>query len=271
MKHNKKRNTAFLYEALLREGTRGALESDVEKIKLVRNIIIEHFHPNSELYKELNLYRALQERVIEEEFAEKFVKEVENRYEKLNKKAIFNEQSALINKINKKLGAKVYNTFIPNYKDIATIAQIFNSATSIKEKILLEQSVIEKVKILKEEKKKDGLQPIDNIIYTTFSKKFNEKYSELLSEQKQLLKKYVGSFEDNGLELKVYLNEELERLKNQITEALDSDEVKSDPNLAFATKKTLDYLNTFKEVKDLSQDMLQKVLKIQQFVHEVKN
>ena len=34
MKHNKKRNTAFLYEALLREGTRGALEQDVEKIKL---------------------------------------------------------------------------------------------------------------------------------------------------------------------------------------------------------------------------------------------
>ena len=29
MKHNKKRNTAFLYEALLREATRGAIEQDI--------------------------------------------------------------------------------------------------------------------------------------------------------------------------------------------------------------------------------------------------
>lgn len=271
MKHNKKRNTAFLYEALLREGTRGALEGNVEKIKTVKNIILEHFGPSTQLQKELNLYRSLKENAVEEQYAEKYLKEVQNRYEKLDKKAIFNEQTNLINKINKTLGAKVYSSFIPNYKDLATISQIFNDTTPIKEKILLEQTVIEKIKIIREEKNDSSLQPMDNIVYSTFSKKFNEKYGTLLTEQKELLTKFVGSFNNNGLELKVFLNEELGRLKEGVIKAMQKDEIKSDPNMVSATKKTLDYLNSFKEVKDLSQDMLQKVLKIQQFVHEVNN
>jgi hypothetical protein len=184
---------------------------------------------------------------------------------------VFNEQTKLINTINKKLGFDVYNSFVPNYKDLATIAQIFNSSTPIKEKILLEQNVVEKIKIIKEEKDKNSLKPIDNIIYKTFSNKFNEKYSSLLSEQKELLTKYVGSFENNGIEFKIFLNEELDRLKKLVKESLEKPEIKSDVGMLEKTQKTFDFLNSFRDVKDLSQDMLQKVLKIQQFVHEVKN
>lgn len=255
----------------MREGTKSALESDVERIKLVKNIILEHFSASSEILKELNLYKMLQETKIEENLAEKFVKEVQSRYEKLNKKNIFNEQTALINKINKSLGARVYDSFVPNYKNLATIYQIFNDSTPVKEKILLEQTIIDKIKIVQEEKEKDLLQPIDNILYKTFSKKFNEKYVNLLSEQKELLTKYINSFENNGIDLKVYLNEEIERLKKQVKESLKKEEIKSDPNMVKSTEKTLNYLNSFKEIKDLSEDMLQKVLKIQQFVHEVEN
>ena len=115
------------------------------------------------------------------------------------------------------------------------------------------------------------MQSIDNIVYSTFSKKFNEKYSGLLNEQKELLNKYVGSFQNNGLELKIFLNEEIERLKSEIIKSVEKEEIKADNNMTNAVGKTLDYLNSFKEVKELSQDMLQKVLKIQQFVHEVNN
>jgi hypothetical protein len=271
MKHNKKRNTAFLYEALLREGTRGALEQDLEKIVSIKNIILEHFNSSSELYKELSLYKALEENTVEEHLAEKFVKEVEERYQKLDKKRIFNEQTALINKINKKLGLKFYNSFVPNYKDLASVYQIFNNSMQIKEKILLEQQLIEKIKIVKEEKEKKVMRPIDNIVYSTFSNKFNEKYGSLLKEQKELLTKYINSFENNGIDLKVYLNEEIERLKIETKSALEKEEIKADQNMFVATEKTLNYLNTFRDVKDLSQDMLQKVLKIQQFVYEANN
>jgi hypothetical protein len=270
MKHNKKRNTAFLYEMLLREGTKSAIEKNFERAKIVKSLLFEHFNKNTGLFAEIELYNALKNNIVEEDIAEKYLQEVKFRYEHLNKSAIFNEQTRLINKINKLLGFEVYNNFVPEYKELATISQIFNPATSIKEKILLERNVLEKIKLVKEEKQKQLIEHSDTLLLKTFTKKFNDKYGSLLNEQKELLSKYVNSFINEGVDLKIYLNEEIERLKGLLTESLKIEEIKSDEKMFEKTKQTINYLNTFREVKDISQDMLQKVLKIQQFVHEVQ-
>ena len=39
LKHNKKRNTAFLYEALIREATKSILEQDQVKKTTILNIV----------------------------------------------------------------------------------------------------------------------------------------------------------------------------------------------------------------------------------------
>jgi hypothetical protein len=271
MKHNKKRNTAFLYETLLREGTKAAIEKNVEKTKLIKNFILEHFNKNTEMYKELELFNSLKENSVEEEYAKDYLEEAKRRYDKIDKTKLFNEQTNIINKINKALGFQVYNNFLTNYKDLATIEQIFNGNLPIKEKILLEQNVINKIKIVKEEKVgQKQIEHVDNILFTTFSKKFNEKYSSLLTEQKELLTRYVSSFSDGDVELKIYLNEEIGRLKNKVTSAIQSQEINSDNSMVEKTKKVSEFLEQFKTTKELSQDMLQKVLKIQQFVHEVE-
>jgi len=269
MKHNKKRNTAFLYEVLLREGTKAAISKDFERVKKVKTIILENFNPSSWLRNELSLYQSLETSSVEPNLAEKFVKEVESRYEKLDKKKIFDEQTKLINQINKQLGVQIYDSFIPNYKDIASVSQIFNPATPIKEKLLLEQTIVEKIKIQEDKPAKTSLVPMDNLIYKTFSNKFNEKYSSLLKEQKDLLTKYVSSFSNDGYELKIFLNEELERLKKEVEVALTKEEIKSDPRMVEKTQKTVDFLKSFREAREISHEMLQKVLKVQQFVHEV--
>jgi len=269
MKHNKKRNTAFLYECLLREGTKAALEKNSAKAKEIKNIILEHFQKKNELSKELELYSLVKENSVEQEIVEKFLNELKTRYDRLDKTKLFNEQTALINKINKTLGQNVYDNFIPNYKDLATISQIFNNSTNIKEKILLEKNILNKIVISKEEKQNKILEHSDNLLFKTFSAKFNEKYSSLLNEQKILLSKYVSSFEHNSIDFKIYLNEEIQRLKTNLTEALEIDEIKADQNMVAKTKQTVEFLDKFKEVKEISHDMLQKILKIQQFVSEV--
>ena len=64
-------------------------------------------------------------------------------------------------------------------------------------------------------------QIIDNLIVNAFINKFNTKYdTTLLENQKFLLTHYISSFCDNGLALKVFLNEEIARLKLRIVEAL---------------------------------------------------
>jgi len=267
MKHNKKRNTAFLYEILLREGTKASLEKNFDRLKLIKETIISHFDSNTALGYELSLYKTLLND-LNNQNSDKVFFEVKTRHSLISRKTLFNEQTQLINKINKTFGFEIYNNFIPNYKNLATISQLFNDQMPIKEKLLLEQKFIEEnIKSVVSE----NLKPIDTLVYKTFVKKFNEKYSNLLSEQKDLLTKYISSFADDGLELKIYVNEEVDRLKNKIISSKNKDDIKNDKHLCEKIDKVLDLLNNFKENKVISESMLENLLKTQQFINEVEN
>ena len=114
------------------------------------------------------------------------------------------------------------------------------------------------------------LQPIDNIVYKTFVSKFNEKYSgSLISEQKELLNKYIVSFVDNGIDLKLFMNEEINRLKNELNNSFTNENISSDVEMIEKTKNVLNLLESFKE-KQIDDKMLMKVLKIQDLVKEIQ-
>ena len=61
IKHNKKRNTAFVYEALVREGTSAILQGDSKRRDVVVSIIKKHFPKDSILRTDLECYRSLYE------------------------------------------------------------------------------------------------------------------------------------------------------------------------------------------------------------------
>jgi len=267
MKHNKKRNTAFLYEVLLREGTKASLEKNYQRMQIIKDIIVHAFHPETPIGKELYLYNSLLNPNVEQTLYEKYLYEIKNVHLSLDKKEIFNEQTRLINYINKYHGNDVYVNFVPYYKKLATISQIFNNNIPIKEKLLLEQNLLQELNQGNHDNKE--LKAIDTIVYKTFVNKFNNKYSNLLNEQKELLTKYVSSFADDGLELKVYINEEIDRLKDKINISLTNEEIKNDSTLFQKTNKLLDILNNFSSSKNLTPSMLENILKVQQFVYEV--
>ncbi len=109
--------------------------------------------------------------------------------------------------------------------------------------------------------------PIDNIVYKTFVKKFNEEYSGILEEQQNLLKNYVLSFSDNGVQLKLFLNEEIGRLKQSIQELLTLEDIKKDSDMLKKTREVAQLLEGYGNTEiDIS--MLKKILKIQNFVNE---
>ena len=47
MKHNKKRNTAFLYECLIKELTKAIVREDKKRQTFTKNILREFFHKKS--------------------------------------------------------------------------------------------------------------------------------------------------------------------------------------------------------------------------------
>tara|TARA_R110000824_G_scaffold188779_2_gene370134 strand:- start:3567 stop:4385 length:819 start_codon:yes stop_codon:yes gene_type:complete len=268
-KHNKKRNTAFLYEVLVREVATSVVKKDAEKKAAAINLIKEAFSADTALSKELELYRILSKKQYFEPFiAERLIQEAKIEYEKIDKKKLFIEQSKIISKINRNLSKNVFSNFVPNYKNLATISQIFNNDLSVKSRVLLEAELL---KIMTEEKKeKQEKIPITNLVYKTFVEKFNDAYSDsLLGEQKKLLQHYVSSFSDNGIQLKLFLNEELARLKSVINSALQKEEVRSDTRMVEKTNKVLNLMESFK-VKKLDKDMLAQVMKIQNLVREIQ-
>lgn len=271
LKHNKKRNTAFVYEALIRELTKSVVKNNKHKQNKIVSIMKEHFANGTELSKELDVYKSIYETTdLEKNTAEKVITEAKNKYSTLNKGTIFREQSALISKINKTLSKSIFNNFVPNYKNIATVYSIFQDTLPIKDRVLLEESVIEQMsssaELLEEQQQQ---QPIDNIVYGTFVNKFNEEYSNKLSEnQKALLTKYISSFSDNGVEMKLYLNEEIGRLKEGLQQCKQDEDVSSDNTLKEKIDKVYSILESYKE-KEIDTNLIELVLKTQDLIQEI--
>ncbi len=132
-KHNKRRNTAFLYEALIKELTKASIRENAEQQKQIVKVLKEFFHKGSTLAQELELYKTLYNTTnIREKQAEKILSEVKKVFLALNRGEIYKQQSRLISRINKSISSNVFNNFVPNYKSIATISQIFNKSAPIK-------------------------------------------------------------------------------------------------------------------------------------------
>jgi len=165
------------------------------------------------------------------------------------------------------LSPATFNNFVPNYKTLATIAQIFASKISPKDQVILENLIIADMI-----KKEEGIPidaPIDNVVYRTFVEKFNAKYENgLLQEQKELLTHYITSFVDNGLELKIYLNNEIGRLKEELGKAKSVEEIKNDEAMLKKTNEIIERLSSFAQ-ETISEDVLMTVLKTQALVKEI--
>jgi hypothetical protein len=271
LKHNKKRNTAFVYEALIRELTESVVKNNKNKQNKIVSIIKDHFNNSSVLKEELDLYKSIYEtRHIKKSTAEKIVVEAKQKYSNLNKKEIFQEQTALINKINKTLSGKLFTSFVPNYKSIASVYSIFQDALPVKDRVLLEESIVDQMSA-SVETRQEGQQPIDSLVYSTFVNKFNEEYKEVLNEsQKELLSHYISSFADNGLELKIYLNEELGRLKEDLKTAMEKEEIKNDKILAEKTQKVYAILENCAD-REIDTEIVEMVLKTQELLSEINS
>jgi hypothetical protein len=271
LKHNKKRNTAFVYETLVRELTESVVKNNKNKQNKIVSIIKEHFTDDSALREELELYKSIYEtRDIEKSVAEKIVVEVKNKRASLDSKRLFQEQSALISKINKTLSSKVYGNFVPNYKTMASVYSIFQDSLPVKDRVLLEENIIDQMSS-SAETRQESQQPMDSIIYNTFVNKFNEEYSDLLSEnQKQLLSHYISSFSDNGLELKVYMNEEISRLKTELLGKKEEVNISSDKVLKEKFEKVYTILDQTK-TREIDTETLEIVLNTQQLLEDMED
>ena len=87
----------------------------------------------------------------------------------------------------------------------------------------------------------------------------------MLGEQKELLNRYITSFADDGFELRVFLNEELGRLKELVS---NQAEEASEPVISEKLSKVSAFLDEFQR-REFSESDLNKILKTQELVQEL--
>ena len=272
IKHNKKRNTIFLYEALVRELTKATVEKDQDKRETILSIVKEHFNTNTTMGREVRIYKnILETKDTKTTIAEKILSESKIEYSVLNKKQIFTEQSQMISKINKELSKDVFTTFIPNYKNLATLHQVFNNLDlSAKQRVLLEEEALQLMIEGTQGVEKKELKHIDNLVFKSFVERFNNEYTGLLEEQKTLLSRFIASGVGEDLEFQIYLNTEIGRLKEEVSVAKETKEFVEDNEMTEKADQVLGLLETFSQ-KPLEDGDLKKILKIQELAREIKN
>tara|TARA_B100000900_G_scaffold387022_1_gene377931 strand:+ start:183 stop:1013 length:831 start_codon:yes stop_codon:yes gene_type:complete len=265
-RHNKKRNTVFLFEALVRELTKSIVEQNTLRIRATKKILREHFAIGSALGVELECFKTLcEESALDQYTAEKLLFTIKKAHSELRKEEVFSAQSKVIKEINSTLGADVYQNFVPNYRAYATVAQLFNEKVAIKTRVLLEKKVLETLTSSKEAR--EEMKPVDELVIKSFSNKFNEKYSSLLEEQQRLLGTYITSLDNAQTDFKVLFISEVKRIRKLVEESFNLPEVKEDEEMVKSTKKVLEYIDKL-HVNNVDERDILKVLKLQNLVRE---
>jgi uncharacterized protein YicC (UPF0701 family) len=264
-KHNKKRNTAFIYETLIVELSKASMASNEEKKEKLVFLFKEHFSKNTLLRRDLDIYRSFDGvSDMEEDLLNKIVQEAKEQFNSLDRKKIFSEQTSLINKINKTLGHTVWENFVTDYKKLATINQALNKSLDPKKQVLIEQKLINLLAHKGLDKK--PFPNINNLAVKTFIQKFNQEYKDNLQEsQKKLLEKYITSYKDDGIEFKMYLSQEIDRLKGDLREKID----KQPQPLSEKLQKVYERIDNYNERK-LNKELISEVMQIQSLVEEIR-
>ena len=262
-KHNKKRNTAFLYEALIKEFTISIVNQNVSRQNIIKNILKEFFAKGTILKSELNIYNTLLEyRSDNRSECYRLMHEIKRDFFSLNRKEVFNAQTKLIKKINESISNSLFSSFLSNYRNIATVGQFLNSeGLPARQRMLLEDKTYNMLSSKSTEA--NSVKHVDNLTFNTFVNKFNETYKNSLQlEQRTLLSHYITSFANNGLELKTFVNEEIVRLKEVIRSNMKDSVYESQ------FKAVLHKLNHF-SASPINESMVKEIFYLQELAHEV--
>ena len=229
LKHSKIKNTGILFELLTRQITADVLAGKSTKSV---GILKKYFNENTELGKELELYKLLSEKNYTSEVkANDLLNVVIKQRQKLSNSNLRREKYNLISSIKENYNVNdFFNGRIPNYRLLASIYNVFQSETT-DEKFkadhivnsrftVLEHITHKKVdekqfkeKVLKEYSKED--KDLRLLAYQILVDKFNSKYKALDESQRKLLKNYINNI-SNTNSLREYVDTEVVKIKKEL-------------------------------------------------------
>ena len=279
IKHSKYKNTGILFELLVRQATSDLMSNvDSRAVK-----IFKKYFTGTELGKEYNLYNTvLNAPKLNEAKAEMMVNTIVEQAKKLNREKLDKEKYNLIKEIKKhynlddffkakidtyKVYASVY-TLIENQltKEFSDTKQLVTNKLTLLEHITKESLTERKVasKVVEEFMKED--KEIRILAYKILVEKFNDKYSSLSIEQRDLLKEYINNVSDT-LKLRTYLNTKLLEVKTELTVLKES---AKDKVLQIKLNEVLNFIKPMGQNDAIKDEVLIGLMQYYQLIGELK-
>lgn len=285
LKHNKKRNTGLLYEFFTRYIGKAILEGRDTDIAKAKTLLKKHFNKGTDTYKELKLFKALSEsNVASREQALHLVNRVREAVKLQSQARLDLEKTSLIHEVNANLNADFFfEETIPDYKKLATIQVLLNTwrdetlKEAVSETVQLEERLVEfmleKRNTTEQANEAASMtnEDVDRLVVNIMAEKVNKRYNNLNPEQKDMIRLFVFSNDDESA--RKQLSESLEKLKQRFvgTVAAHSHEFSSDTvliNKLAEIRNTLqkDYNNT----SVITEELVTFYLGISKLENEVK-
>ena len=232
IKHSKYKNTGILFEMLVRQIAADTMHGHKTK---ALPILKRHFKSGTELGKELQLYRTIQEEEFKTETtAQKFLQACISARKSLNEGALRRQKYNLIKEINDSfIVENFFKSRVSNYTILASIFKLFeyaevdNPAHIVKSKSTLVEHVLrnalqnpiktKKGNVIKETyavQEKD----VRLLSYKMLIDKFNNKYDGLNQRQKNVLREYINNV-TNSISLKEFIQKEIPVIQKYLTRA----------------------------------------------------
>lgn len=242
IKHSKFRNTGLIYELLMKQIAADTLENRPSPaIKILKKF----YSGKSFLAKENKLYEYIsRNKGTSRDKAETVLSTITEISRKLDQASLKNQKYALIAEIKKSYNINhFFSAKVRDYKPFAALyclleaqnnsnlvdPQIFiDNKTTILEHLTDEEQDKSKVRQSLIEEYSTYEKDLKLLTYKILLEKFNSKYTNLLPEQKNILKEFITSV-DSTSKLREFVNQELKKVSfklNELVSTISDDIVK---------------------------------------------
>jgi len=226
IKHSKYRNTGLIFELLVKQIAADTLsKKDSSAVKILK----KYYSGNSFLAKEYKLYEFITKNTeIKQNKAESIVSTILEVSRKLDRASLKNQKYELIKDLKESYNLDdFFSIKVRDYKALAALyclMEAHNCDSLVDPDILVENkvTVMEHLtsKNISEDDAKDALveefskfdKDLRLLTYKVLLEKFNNKYADLLPEQKRILREFITSV-SSQTKLRKFINEELENIR----------------------------------------------------------
>lgn len=279
LKNSKYKNTGILFELLVRQIASDILSNKDPKAAT----LVKKYFAKTELAKEHKLYQSLiNVNSLSESKAESLVETILRLSEKLNRTTLRKEKYNLIKEIKESYDLEdFFKAKIQNYKVNASIYNLLeahNSSEFTDPKIVVENKVTllefltqqpvdkkqVKDQVLEEYVKQDKGTRL--FIYKTIVDRFNTKYSNLLPEQKSLLKEFINSV-SNSVTLKEHINNQIQNVKLELE--ILTNKV-SDKKIQIKLSEVNNILSPLSKSENVTDDDVLNLMNYYELIHELR-